>query len=48
MLLGNLDRRIFTRDAAGIYLKEIDVIVATTPPPLRLDIDAASLNNLIS
>jgi glyoxylase-like metal-dependent hydrolase (beta-lactamase superfamily II) len=40
-------RGVFPGDAAGIYLNEIDVIVPTTPPPLRLDIALASLNKLI-
>jgi glyoxylase-like metal-dependent hydrolase (beta-lactamase superfamily II) len=38
---------IFPGDAAGIYLREIDVIVPTTPPPFRLDIALASLDRLI-
>jgi glyoxylase-like metal-dependent hydrolase (beta-lactamase superfamily II) len=39
---------IFPGDAAGIYLKEIDVVVPTTPSPFRLDIALASLDKLIS
>lgn len=39
---------IFPGDAAGIYLNEINVIVPTTPTPLRLDVALASLNKLIS
>jgi len=39
---------IFPGDAAGIYLNEINVIVPTTPPPLRLDVALASLDKLIS
>jgi glyoxylase-like metal-dependent hydrolase (beta-lactamase superfamily II) len=42
-----LTEGIFPGDAAGIYLKEIDVIVPTTPPPFRLDIALASLDKLI-
>jgi len=42
-----LSEGIFPGDAAGIYLKEIDVIVPTTPPPFRLDIALASLDKLI-
>ena len=38
---------IFPGDAAGIYLNEINVIVPTTPTPLRLDVALASLNKLI-
>lgn len=37
---------LFLGDAAGIYLKEIDVVVPTTPSPFRLDIALASLNKL--
>jgi glyoxylase-like metal-dependent hydrolase (beta-lactamase superfamily II) len=43
-----LSQGIFPGDAAGIYLKEINVIVPTTPPPLRLDIAFASLDKLIN
>jgi glyoxylase-like metal-dependent hydrolase (beta-lactamase superfamily II) len=43
-----LSKGIFSGDAAGIYLKEIDVIVPTTPSPFRLDIALASLNKLAS
>jgi hypothetical protein len=43
-----LSEGIFPGDAAGIYLKEIDVIVPTTPPPFRLDIALASLDKLKS
>jgi glyoxylase-like metal-dependent hydrolase (beta-lactamase superfamily II) len=39
-------RAVFPGDAAGIYLPEIDVIVPTTPPPLRLDIALASIQKL--
>jgi glyoxylase-like metal-dependent hydrolase (beta-lactamase superfamily II) len=39
---------IFPGDAAGIYLNKINVIVPTTPPPLRLDVALASLDRLIS
>ncbi len=37
---------IFTGDAAGIYLNEMDVIVPTTPSPFRLDIALESLEKL--
>jgi glyoxylase-like metal-dependent hydrolase (beta-lactamase superfamily II) len=37
---------VFPGDAAGIYLNEIDVIVPTTPPPLRLDIALAAIQKL--
>lgn len=43
-----ISQGIFTGDAAGIYLKEVDAIVPTTPPPFRLDIALASLNKLLN
>jgi len=43
-----LNSGLFPGDAAGIYLNEIDVIVPTTPSPLRLDIALASLDKMIS
>ncbi len=43
-----LTEGIFPGDAAGIYLKEIGVVVPTTPSPFRLDIALASLEKLIS
>ena len=43
-----LSEGIFSGDAAGIYLNEIDVIVPTTPSPFRLDVALASLDKLIS
>ena len=43
-----LSEGIFSGDAAGIYLNEVDVIVPTTPSPFRLDIALASLDKLIS
>jgi glyoxylase-like metal-dependent hydrolase (beta-lactamase superfamily II) len=39
---------VFPGDAAGIYLREFDVVVPTTPPPFRLDIALASLDKLVS
>jgi glyoxylase-like metal-dependent hydrolase (beta-lactamase superfamily II) len=42
----SLSQGIFPGDAAGIYLNRIDVVVPTTPPPLRLDVALASLNKL--
>jgi len=39
---------IFPGDAAGIYLREFDVVVPTTPPPFRLDIALSSLDKLVS
>jgi glyoxylase-like metal-dependent hydrolase (beta-lactamase superfamily II) len=38
---------IFPGDAAGIYLKDADVVVPTIPPPFRLDASLASLEKLI-
>lgn len=43
-----LGQGIFPGDAAGIYLNRINVIVPTTPPPLRLDLALASLDKLIN
>lgn len=42
-----LTEGIFPGDAAGIYLKEIGVIVPTTPAPFRLDIALTSLDKLV-
>jgi glyoxylase-like metal-dependent hydrolase (beta-lactamase superfamily II) len=39
---------LFPGDAAGIFLKEFDAIVPTTPAPFRLDTALASLDKLIS
>ncbi len=39
---------VFPGDAAGTYFPEFDVVVPTTPPPFRLDVALASLDNLIS
>jgi glyoxylase-like metal-dependent hydrolase (beta-lactamase superfamily II) len=41
-----LSEGIFTGDAAGVYIDEIEVIVPTTPPPFRLDIALSSLEKL--
>jgi glyoxylase-like metal-dependent hydrolase (beta-lactamase superfamily II) len=43
-----LSEGIFPGDAAGIYLKEVGVVVPTTPPPFRLDIALVSLDKLMS
>jgi glyoxylase-like metal-dependent hydrolase (beta-lactamase superfamily II) len=40
-------RGIFLGDAAGIYLKSIDVVIPTTPPPFNLEMALASLARLI-
>ncbi len=42
-----LGRGLFPGDAAGIYLKDLDVIVPTTPRPFRLDIALESLERLL-
>jgi glyoxylase-like metal-dependent hydrolase (beta-lactamase superfamily II) len=39
---------VFSGDAAGIYLKDFDTVVPTTPSPFRLDTALASLDKLIS
>jgi glyoxylase-like metal-dependent hydrolase (beta-lactamase superfamily II) len=39
---------VFPGDAAGIYLREFDAIVPTTPPPFRLDSALAAVDKLIS
>jgi glyoxylase-like metal-dependent hydrolase (beta-lactamase superfamily II) len=43
-----LSQGVFPGDAAGIYLSEINKIVPTTPPPLRLNIAFSSLGKLIN
>lgn len=40
-------RGIFPGDAAGIYIKDIDVVIPTTPPPFNLEMTLASLARLI-
>jgi glyoxylase-like metal-dependent hydrolase (beta-lactamase superfamily II) len=40
-------RTVFPGDAAGIYLKQIETVIPTTPPPLRLEMALASLKRLI-
>jgi glyoxylase-like metal-dependent hydrolase (beta-lactamase superfamily II) len=42
-----LGRGLFPGDAAGIFLKEFDAVVPTTPAPFRLDTALASLDKLI-
>lgn len=37
---------LFLGDAAGIYIRALDAVVPTTPPPFRLDIALASLEKL--
>jgi glyoxylase-like metal-dependent hydrolase (beta-lactamase superfamily II) len=39
---------VFPGDAAGIYLREFDAIVPTTPAPFRLDCALAALDTLIN
>jgi len=38
---------VFPGDAAGIYLRQKETVIPTTPPPLRLDMALASLEKLI-
>lgn len=39
---------LFPGDAAGIYIRALDVVVPTTPPSFKLDIALASLEKLVS
>jgi glyoxylase-like metal-dependent hydrolase (beta-lactamase superfamily II) len=39
---------LFSGDAAGIYLRQLDVVVPTIPAPFRLDGALASLEKLVS
>ncbi len=39
---------VFSGDAAGIYISDLDVVVPTVPPPFRLDMTLDSLDKLIS
>jgi glyoxylase-like metal-dependent hydrolase (beta-lactamase superfamily II) len=41
-----LGRAVFPGDAAGIYLKELDTIIPTTPAPFRLDTALEALGKL--
>ncbi|MGD0977871.1 MAG: MBL fold metallo-hydrolase [Candidatus Bathyarchaeia archaeon] len=41
-------RGVFPGDAAGIYLREFDAIVPTTPAPFRLDSALVAVDKLIS
>jgi glyoxylase-like metal-dependent hydrolase (beta-lactamase superfamily II) len=43
-----LGKGVFPGDAAGVYLKEFDAVVPTTPVPFRLDSTLASLDRLIN
>jgi glyoxylase-like metal-dependent hydrolase (beta-lactamase superfamily II) len=40
-------RTLFLGDAGGIYLKKLDAVIPTTPPPLRLEMKLSSLKKLI-
>jgi glyoxylase-like metal-dependent hydrolase (beta-lactamase superfamily II) len=40
-------RGVFTGDAAGIYIHEVDAVIPTTPPPFRLEMTLASLEKLV-
>jgi len=39
---------LFPGDAAGIFVKEFQAVIPTSPPPFRLEIALASLNKLIA
>jgi glyoxylase-like metal-dependent hydrolase (beta-lactamase superfamily II) len=41
-------RGVFPGDAAGIYTRECDITIPTSPPPFRLDASLTSLEKLIS
>jgi len=43
----NSSRGVFTGDATGVYLKSIDAIIPTAPPPCDLEMTLTSLNRLI-
>ncbi len=43
----NGSKGIFTGDAAGVYVKKLDVIIPTAPPPFNLEMALTSLNRLI-
>lgn len=40
-------RGVFTGDAAGIYLKKLDAVIPTAPPPFNLEMALTSLDRLI-
>ena len=40
-------RTLFLGDAGGIYLKELDAVIPTSPPPLHLEMKLNSLEKLI-
>lgn len=40
-------RTLFLGDAGGIYLKRLDAVIPTTPPPLHLEMKLDSLEKLI-
>jgi glyoxylase-like metal-dependent hydrolase (beta-lactamase superfamily II) len=42
----SLSGGVFPGDAAGIYLREFDAIIPTTPTPFRLDVALEALNTL--
>lgn len=41
-------RTVFPGDAAGIYLSQLDAVIPTSPPPLRLEMALDSLEKLTS
>jgi glyoxylase-like metal-dependent hydrolase (beta-lactamase superfamily II) len=43
-----LNEGVFSGDAAGAYIPELDTVYPTTPPPFRPDIALVSLDKLVS
>ena len=43
----NSSKGLFTGDAAGVYVKKLDVIIPTAPPPFNLEMALTSLDRLI-
>ena len=43
----NSSKGVFTGDAAGVYLKSLDAVIPTAPPPFNLEMALTSLNRLI-
>lgn len=43
----NSSRGVFTGDAAGVYVKKLDVVIPTAPPPFNLEMASTSLDRLI-
>jgi len=43
----NSGRGVFTGDVAGVYIKSLDTVIPTAPPPFNLEMVLMSLNRLI-